>query len=132
MIASTQIGTVGDYLYQERVRSDRLMMEKLSLQAGVLMDENGVTDVETLLSRMRETGEDLEAERILLLSDTGKVLLDTAEKEEPREEFSSAYQGVSLLWRKSTKNNRIAARDGVKPSTMASSSLERMSPLRLR
>ena len=82
VIASTQIGTVGDYLYQERVRSDRLMMEKLSLQAGVLMDENGVTDAETLLSRMRETGEDLEAERILLLSDTGKVLLDTAEKAE--------------------------------------------------
>lgn len=76
IIASTQIGTVGDYLYQERIRSDRLILERLSGQTAMLM-EDYTENREDILDRMLQARDDLEARRLVFLSATGEVLLDT-------------------------------------------------------
>ncbi|MBO2516010.1 MAG: hypothetical protein CW338_01865 [Clostridiales bacterium] len=68
VIASTQIGTVGDYLYQEHISSYKLLMGRLSEQTAEVL--NREEDPESLI---RETADALEG-TILLLDDDGRVL----------------------------------------------------------
>lgn len=75
IIASTQIGTVGDYLYQEHISSYKLLMGRLSEQTSEVLSSEGAGEdetaaVETLIA---DTAKTLEG-TILLLDRDGTVI----------------------------------------------------------
>ncbi len=78
VVSSTLVGMVGDYLFDERIRSDRLMMETLadsvSAQAAPLDGPDAGTRV---YASVMETSSRLEDARILLLDNASVVRLDT-------------------------------------------------------
>lgn len=64
---------VGDFLFEERVKSDRAALEKLSLSAAPLLDD---ADTESLSALLLSAAQELGG-RLLALDGTGKVQLDT-------------------------------------------------------
>ena len=72
-MASSLSGMVGDYLFEQRIRSDRTSLETLAARVAPLLADD---DAEALHSQLLSAGGDLGG-RILLLDQNGKVQLDS-------------------------------------------------------
>ena len=73
-MAGTLNGMVGDFLFDERVRTERAELEKLGDSAAPLFDR---ADTEALYALIAEHGRDITG-RLLVMDTAGKVHLDTA------------------------------------------------------
>lgn len=73
MMATSLTSLVGDYLFEQRIRSDRISVEKLAEQFTKLYQ---TAQSAALTERMKEAGGELEG-RLLLLDTNGKVQFDS-------------------------------------------------------
>ncbi len=73
MMATSLTSLVGDYLFEQRIRSDRISVEKLAGQLEPLYDK---AQALALTERLREAGGELGG-RLLLLDRNGKVQFDS-------------------------------------------------------
>ncbi len=73
VMASTLSGMVGDYLFEQRIRTERVGMESLASRIAPLVEEK---DAAALSSALREAGGELGG-RVLLLDKSAKVQSDS-------------------------------------------------------
>ncbi|MBQ2977897.1 MAG: hypothetical protein IJE17_10435, partial [Clostridia bacterium] len=73
MMANSLSSMVGDYLFEQRIRSDRVNLEKLASQISSLMAKS---DSQALHEQLRASGGELGG-RIMLLDENGKVQIDS-------------------------------------------------------
>ncbi len=73
VMAGSLSGMVGDYLFEQRIRSDRLGLEKLASRVAPLYKSS---DVQALREQLIASGGEMGG-RILLLDQNGKVQLDS-------------------------------------------------------
>ena len=72
-MANSLSGMVGDYLFEQRIRSDRVALETLAAQVSPLLARS---DAQGLYDRLLAAGGEMGG-RILLLDQNGKVQLDS-------------------------------------------------------
>ena len=72
-MANSLSSMVGDYLFEQRIRSDRVNLEKLAAQISPLMAKS---DAQSLHEQLLASGGELGG-RILLLDENGKVQIDS-------------------------------------------------------
>ncbi len=72
-MASSLSGMVGDYLFEQRIRSDRTSLETLAARVAPLL---AASDAEALHAQLLSAGGEMGG-RILLLDQNGKVQLDS-------------------------------------------------------
>ncbi len=73
VMASSLSSMVGDYLFEQRIRADRMNLEKLATQIAPLVARS---DAAALHTQLTNAGGELGG-RLLLLDSTGKVQLDS-------------------------------------------------------
>ncbi len=73
MMATSLTSLVGDYLFEQRIRSDRISVEKLASQITPLFDK---AQASALTERLKEAGGELGG-RLLVLDTDGKVQFDS-------------------------------------------------------
>jgi len=73
VMANSLSSMVGDYLFEQRIRSDRVSLETLASQISPLMAKS---DARALHDRLLSSGGDLGG-RIMLLDENGKVQVDS-------------------------------------------------------
>ncbi len=73
MMATSLTSLVGDYLFEQRIRSDRVSVEKLAVQLAPLLDS---AQASSLTDRLTEAGGELGG-RLMVLDTEGKVQFDS-------------------------------------------------------
>ncbi len=73
VMATSLTSLVGDYLFEQRIRSDRINVEKLAVQLEPLFE---TAQASALTERLKEAGGELEG-RLMVLDTNGKVQFDS-------------------------------------------------------